>query len=831
MYRLIILGSLAGLALAGCGGGGGSSSTINTPTGVVTGVEMPSAMSVVSAQDSGQVSGVLIDYNGVSGVLHESAGTDYSTDPVSVWVWDESLEPLQLVNEILCYMGQTAADQMVNVGGNGEYTALIDEVKCQQGENTSEATGQSSGQSTEMSLWTVKSTRASNSEPQIIRLWVPPSNEPGDDQTVLVEIMAYAGVSATQPFGSFRMNFQGVDSQGNTTMTGSLFTVDANTDPANANSSGKPQFKLILTGEDDCGGDPQCAGTFSTKTNVIFNDGGGDSGTARTSSSFVPDSNPNQNFGNDYAIAFDANFLLRDGNVLDEQTQQMVPSQMCLDRNDFNTNVWRYNLYYSGKNLPTGASAGQRVEVNSGFPITVDVNGSSVFGWIGYWGLWLPDSVDTSTLTTVTRQEFGSSTSTTYELVQAPGKLIKNERVTVSLSSLDGMGFDYWDNNTGNEFMVEYTADNMLADGTTSVPGAGFYAIARYDYSQGARQASTDLNGDGNTGDTPVNVTPADGEWMGLWSQGLGGNVNYVGGGTTLTYFKETFVNSNTAIAEMFNTTNDPDQDGVVAFDCYLQCLASDISQTDLDNDNIYLADAADTTSPAVTYYLQRSDLTLYDGDPANGGKKVILANGVKPQQGSIFDWGMTAGPFVISGTTLANVWDAWDEAVSYRWETGSNEWNKTFAVKEQGSSTFVEFDPPLQIPFQFSSAEDANAGGNSAASDYYGQTFLLEYGGQGELWGIPWVEQDGGRWTAAFTLADGAMFGTGDMYVVKGVEKEQTMREAATMSSCSALTAPTDSDLPLPTTTEIGTVNITLADKPDISDAPAVIEGVVQGN
>jgi len=751
----------AGLALAGCGGGGSSTST-NTAAGVVTGIEMPGNMSVVSAQGSGQVSGVLIDYNGVSGVLHQSSGTDYSTDPVDVWVWDDSLEPLQMVNEILCYVGQTAADQMVNVGGTGEYTALIDEEKCSQGENTSSDTGQSSSQSTELNLWTVKSTRASSTSPQIVHLWVPPGNEPGDDESILVEVTAYAGASATRPFGSFRMNFKGVDPQGNTTMTGSLFTVDANTDPGNVNANGNPQFKLILSGSDDCGGDPQCAGTFSMKTNVVFNDGSGDNGSARTATSFVPDSNPSQSFDSDYAIAFNSANLLREGNVFNDQTQNMDSSQICADRNDFNTTVWRSNLYYSGNSMPNGASAGERVTVNSGFPITVDVNGQTTFGWIGYWGLWLPESIDTSTLTSVTKEESGSNTSTVYDLVQAPGKLIKSERTTVDLTDLDGVNFSYWDSISGTEFVVEYTIDNVLAD-NTPVAGPGFFKL----------------------GGTPVDITPIQGEWLGMWSQGLGGNVNYVGGDLTLTYFKETFVNSNTAITEMFNTTNDPDQDGVVSFDCYLQCLGSNTSQVDLDNENIYLSDAMDTSTPAVTYYLQRSDLTLYDGDPANGGQKVMLANNVMPTAGSPNEWGMAAGPFVIAGTSLTNVWDAMEEAVSYRWETGSNDWNKTFAVREPGTSNFVEFEPPLQISYQFTAADDANAGGNFAGSEYYGQTFLLEYGGQGELWGIPWV-QNGERWSAAFTIADGSLLGN-NMFAVKGVEKEQTMREVA-LSSCSSL-------------------------------------------
>ena len=59
MYRLILAVTLTGFALTGCGGGGSSNTGSNPPTGAVTGIEMPSTMSVVTAQGSGQVSGVL----------------------------------------------------------------------------------------------------------------------------------------------------------------------------------------------------------------------------------------------------------------------------------------------------------------------------------------------------------------------------------------------------------------------------------------------------------------------------------------------------------------------------------------------------------------------------------------------------------------------------------------------------------------------------------------------------------------------------------------------------------------------------------------------------
>lgn len=808
--RLIAL-TVASLTMAGCGGG----TSGGTSGGTVTGLQMPASMSVVSAQDTG-ATGVVIGAQFASGVLFDAAGTEYTTDPVRAWVWDASLEPMEMVNEILCYMSQTGATEMVNLGA---YTAMIDEEKCKQGQNTSSDTGQSSGQSTKLQLWTIESTRASNTDPQLVKLWVPPSNEPGDTEAILVEVTAYEGVSASKPFGSFKMTFKGVnETTGDPMMLGSLFTVDANTDPANANANGDPQFKLIMSGTEN---GPGGGGTFSNATNVLFDDASGTTGQARTKSGFTP---TGQSFvmGSEFAVAFSATHFLRHGEETDQNGNPIGATDVCTDRNDFNTTVWRYNMYHSD-DAAAGKTPGDRVVINSGFPIEA----GSEHGWIGYWGLWLPDNIDTSALTSVTRIDYSTGAETLYDLVQAPGKMVKSTKNTMLLTEIDGTTFNYRDHNTGNEYVVEYSVDNTLADGTT-VAGAGFWKTGRTVFGQNGQTISTDIDNNSTGPDAPIAITVNNGQWLGMWSQALGGHMNFVGGDNFVTFFAQEFINTGTAIDALFDGVNDASTPGVIELKCYQRCLKGNISQPDLDQNppNIYFADSVDVNTPAHVYKFKKADLTLYLND---GTTPVKLATGVAPQAGSPNEWGVNSDAMVLPGVALTNVWDIFQADVSYRWETGDNAWNKTFAVKPQGTTAFVQFDKPVQVKLVFNSTKDANAGGNFAGTDFYNRSFVLEYGGNGDLWGIPWIEpQNGGRWAPGFTLADGSVMGSSSEYVVKAVEKEQQMRDV-NVSNCSTLTIPTSTELPLPTAAEIGTVSITLAGKPVVTDPPAVIEGEVQ--
>jgi len=71
-----------------------------------------------------------------------------------------------------------------------------------------------------------------------------------------------------------------------------------------------------------------------------------------------------------------------------------------------------------------------------------------------------------------------------------------------------------------------------------------------------------------------------------------------------------------------------------------------------------------------------------------------------------------------------------------------------------------------------------------------------------------------------------------GNQYVVKEIEGEQAMKPD-TSGGCSSLNVDSlftgPGSLALPTISDIGTVSFTWADRPAVTDPPAVIEGDVQ--
>jgi len=184
--------------------------------------------------------------------------------------------------------------------------------------------------------------------------------------------------------------------------------------------------------------------------------------------------------------------------------------------------------------------------------------------------------------------------------------------------------------------------------------------------------------------------------------------------------------------------------------------------------------------------------------------------------------------------------WDAtdtcnfrgWDNLDSYyTWETGPERWNKFTAIKS--GSTFARFDPPMKVTY-------THAQTNTSRYDYKynGAKFQLEYAGLGNLHGIPGhcIDSNGadiecGQNTrrlpefnvlpgkTVVSVADGST-----EYVVKHLHVEQRMSKVDDDPNCSGLTL-TAYSLPEIADWE----NPDLGARPIVTDAPAVIAGVLQ--
>jgi hypothetical protein len=130
-----------------------------------------------------------------------------------------------------------------------------------------------------------------------------------------------------------------------------------------------------------------------------------------------------------------------------------------------------------------------------------------------------------------------------------------------------------------------------------------------------------------------------------------------------------------------------------------------------------------------------------------------------------------------------------------YVWETGPEAWNK-LTVLVAGDSSSVKFDPPMVVKYTHSGTK-SNSGKN-----YDNATFYLEYGGHGDLWGVPsfCVDAKNGektscandgstRWVPEFVIKKASpvtqVKDGSTQYLVKPLQIEQTMRKTSSTSVC----------------------------------------------
>ncbi|MBI5742044.1 MAG: hypothetical protein HZA16_15170 [Nitrospirae bacterium] len=775
IYAMLVLFAVAALAACGGGGGGGGSSS----SGAATALTVAEQVSIVDAQQSpSRVQALKIGklYLAPSDI---PANSDYYNDHQEVYVHERSAEAFELVNEILCAIAQSKYDEMLNAG---DYKAQIDMNLCSSGGDDAGSAGESSQNQSSGStapdyeMWTVNSSRADADSPHIVKVWI---HEEGDEFEPAMLITAKAtiteGVSDTNPFGLFTINFSGhPESDTSETMFKGYLKTEV--------ESGQILLKLAEQGYGD----------FAYSEQAVLNrsaDGSTGSGSASITESF--DGAPHTK---NFDMAYDSsNFLRSDG-----------ADSMCFDRTNFEETAWRYGLY---------DSSGSRVTRNSGFNIKI----GDAYGWIGYYGLWFPDSVTLSDGDTVYKVEYGEGgeTATPYTVVAKGGRLKKHTRNTNTLGGIKNIPLDMWTD--GGGFHVKWN-------------GSAFVKFAQ-------QNPATYMWED--IAEVPLDLTALPWGDLNFWSQSLGGEVRIKLDGCVWNEFtfdcSDPGPSNATEVIFFKEDVVFPGDSVPAAFTCYDNCpkYSVDVGGIKPSDSNYSYGE-----EHAYTFDSSSSDMILKES-----GNSLIWADDGSGQN----QWGAMSGPlFEASEANLALLacddwnangiaddgtcgWKAWSELSEYyTWETGGNSWNQFTALKDSGGSV-LEFQAPLQVQYVHS----AEAG--APDFKYDGTTFYLEYSGFGNLWGIPGacVDMDTGeatscgpdtRWVPEFGIADGSdVYDGTNYYLVKALEKEQRMT-SVDVSNCSSLTL-TTYDLP----------SIDLWEDPDIgsepavTNAPAVIGGVVQ--
>jgi hypothetical protein len=724
----------------------------------------------------------------------------YATDVQNSHVEDATSRGIGQVNMIACIMGALRPDATVN---DGAYNALVGMQKCDAAKGASSDDGSGASQAITYATATVNSTRTSNSDPMRARIWLDDPESEG--AAIFVNMSATSPPTASNPYGVFRVDYCGnMEGTQGCAFNGFL----------DGTASGVSYFERE---QGDGGGGTKALRMTTTST------------TSGAGSLHMDDGNDSATF----SFAYNADYYRRSDDAGDQC--------FARDARDPGTgmSVWRYGLYDS----VTGA----RVERSSGFPIEYSHAGTKYQGYLGYYGLSLPPAAQSLMVNgdTVEKVDYSSGntpTRTPFTVVKAAGKLTKYTRHMRTLHEIDQIKFNtfvgmeantffagaqpnaqyelYWDDAAG-DFKV--TAQMMCGQNgcTTQALGSVQSVPATFWASRGGIQA---------------------------WSQQLGGElfIDLQGVGST--------VNSNAVqVAYRSQDVVYPSQ-LPATLHCVRDCptaasMAAFFGEGATAN-SPFVANTANNFQPSlagnvVAYTSNTATAMLLDGAAA---PVVLSAGGDSLENNPQFRNGLRTGKLFVNladaecdvGSGTYCEWRVNNLDVYYQWETGPNQYNQFAAVKD-GSGAFVNLDPPLQVNFQVPQG--------SAYGQYAGQSIVLQYGGFGDLWGLPGicvspqtnqeVACDGGevRYVPSFVIPQdtttGRVTSSGTTYLVKWLDREIRFArknllvcDGAGLTIPSGITLPTSADLKNPSDPAS---DIYIGVRPTVTAAPRVIHGEVK--
>ncbi|OZG74757.1 hypothetical protein BTA51_03950 [Hahella sp. CCB-MM4] len=714
------------------------------------------------------------------------AGTDYQNAEQHVHTWMEALEPVELVNTILCFTGQMNADEMI---GQGAYTALIDMDECESGDadSSSQSGGQSStgGNTTNYVEAYIVSSKDTSTGNVIVHAWVP-EMDVGEGEPTLLKMKGVIKSGATEedPFGSFVLNWEMKDPtnpDGEAFGWGELATVET--------LSGFIGFTLYDYGE--YGGEGG-SGTYLARASVVMRDDRSD-GVALTA---FEDSGDFVDRNMAFAVSFNSNnVLLQQASSLSELPFRNGGSNSegaCLAKDDFKEAVWRYGMF--------NKATGEEIQLNGGFPIRYDSDSDGnvdSFGYASYWGIWTEEDGALDTGDTVVRESRGEGgTNESYTVVETQGRLIKKEIETLALSDASGIDFYYWDDSLFDtefdQWVVRYVEGQ-------------FMKVAGLNWGEQGPQR-TNL-------DTPVAITLEVGHPLFMYSDQLGGGVQYKQGASALSFYKETIMNGSEAEFS----------GGSLDLVCLDRCIKTGLTVDDLSTFDGGYEVTAETMADAYDYSISNTGVNMMS--LTSGGSVVSFPDGLPEDSPNA--WGIQSGPMVTAAVagTLSDpfeVYDAEQVDTFYVWETGPNDWNKTtMLVDSEGDA--VTFDKPIEFSYTHSEANHRD-GSAFTYAEVGPQTFMLQYNGPGDLHGIPFVQiggEESDRWYPVFNLKDGTVIGPEGQYVVKALDIERKMNEDS--DGCGSLVV-NEPAAPVPSDVSVNLDDLGVV--PEVDGGPSYVGG-----
>jgi hypothetical protein len=401
----------AALVLAACSGGSGSSGS-----GSVSALTLPDRIELTNVEDQNSASRARAA--GLSRAAYNDAGTDYSAAVKHSWVDDT--DALDMVNDILGVVKDTGYANFVN---QGAYKALVRQVgESQQSQSGGSATSTTTEQLMEIY---VEVSRASNSAPMIVKVWVEEDEGPGEGPILIRGYFTVTqGVSATYPYGVMTAHFKGtaLDSQGNE--GADVFNM--------AMSVGAEGGDVVIENvEDSAEGDMF---EFHRRVRVVAN-ADVTEGNAYVYEAETDWDNPSVLNTATLQVAFDENYF----KVTEEGKDPVFYA-----KDDLLHHVFRYQLFH--------ADTGDALTRNSGFPFeTAD----GKHGYVGYYGLWAPYGITVDHGDTVYDMDGNA-----YTVFRAAGKLTKHTRSSMVLGDLTGMELSKWSD--GSDTIVTWNGSSFI---------------------------------------------------------------------------------------------------------------------------------------------------------------------------------------------------------------------------------------------------------------------------------------------------------------------------------------------------------------------------------
>jgi hypothetical protein len=695
--------------LAACGGGGGG-----TTTGDVSALTLPDRIQLSNVEDgAGSARAARSLSSALSRGAYNDAGTDYTNAVKRAWVDDT--DALDMINTILGVCNETGYSNFVN---QGPYKALVRD----NDENQESQSGGGTTSTTTESLMeiSVDVTRASNSAPMIIKIWLY-VNGPGDTPMLVRGYFTVSeGVSDQYPYGVMEAHFKGNLVENGIEVMQMALSVNA--------EDGNVVIENI---DDEGGGDYESHRKVRVVANADVTQGNAYVSDQETDweSGLLPDATISQ-------IAFNENYFKA---TIDDVSTVYA-------KVDLSHRVYRYKLF--------DAETGTETTRNSGFPIEFETQTGTQNGYVGYYGLWTNNNTTLAHGATVT-----DMTGTEYTVFRAAGKLTKHTASNMPLSDLDGIELSKsaCDESGCSDQIVVWESDSD-----------SFITLGARDQSNGQIVYYVD----GVDADYHAVVTFE--QWEGAWCEALKA---YLRLGSL--YFDENgdATNPTDASTVYYHTEQTLSPSEAEDLILYTWSFTLDLP---IDQDVIDGANAAQnaywSSQSQKTLYFDAETMMLYVD--AEHTTPVTMTDLDLNLSGTNFQWGYHIGPLTTAlyySDHSPFHWQANDADVYYTWNTGADQWNQYVSVVD-ADGDFAAFDPPLSFSYTHATEYDANG---DATHD--GKKFRIEY--DGFSLNMPWAfDGESGEWTPLINIADGTQLtdSESNTYVIKGLEEALIMSVVA---------------------------------------------------